>query len=297
MKFQEKLEPYFRFTQAEKRGAAVLLLLILLVTLLRIFLPNKLANNESNISMEIAKSRLKNIQSESNEINNNKTTVHNKINKKNIIIDPNTCSVKDLISVGISEFASRNIIKFRDEGGYFVTLNDMYKIYGIDSTIINVISKQIQIDTTNLLNIKIQRKAISNSLKIELNSADTIVLRKIPGIGKVLSKRIVGYRKLLGGFSCTKQLEEIYGVNKNDLNKIISHIKIDTNCIVKINLNSASERTLKKHPYISTFQAKAIIKLRQYMGQLKSPNEVLNNHIFTLEEYSRIKPYLTVKKS
>ena len=47
---------------------------------------------------------------------------------------------------------------------------------------------------------------------VELNSADTTILQKIPGIGSSFSKRIVKYRALLGGFYTVEQLAVVYGI-------------------------------------------------------------------------------------
>ena len=49
---------------------------------------------------------------------------------------------------------------------------------------------------------------------IELNQADTLTLKKIPGIGSTFARRIVGYRELLGGFYTVHQLAEVYGIDE-----------------------------------------------------------------------------------
>lgn len=49
--------------------------------------------------------------------------------------------------------------------------------------------------------------------KIDLNTADTLQLMALPGIGPVLSKRIVRYRERIGGFATVQELEKIYGID------------------------------------------------------------------------------------
>ena len=47
----------------------------------------------------------------------------------------------------------------------------------------------------------------------DLNEVDSVWLTSIHGIGPVLSKRLVKYRKLLGGFNSIDQLKEVYGLS------------------------------------------------------------------------------------
>ena len=50
-------------------------------------------------------------------------------------IDPNVAEFNELGACGLSKFACENIIKYRENGGYFFQLEDLKKIYGIDSDI------------------------------------------------------------------------------------------------------------------------------------------------------------------
>lgn len=66
------------------------------------------------------------------------------------------------------------------------------------------------------------------SLRIELNSADTTELKKLRGIGSKLSQRIVKYRTKLGGFSSKEQLRSVYGLSEETYQQIETHIWVDT---------------------------------------------------------------------
>ena len=48
-------------------------------------------------------------------------------------------------------------------------------------------------------------------LSVELNSADSVTLQLLHGIGPAYARRIVNYRDRLGGFVSTTQLLEVYG--------------------------------------------------------------------------------------
>ena len=66
------------------------------------------------------------------------------------------------------------------------------------------------------------------NLLVEINNADTTELKKLRGIGSVLSKRIVKYRKMLGGFKDVEQLKKVYGLSEETYQEILPHIWIDT---------------------------------------------------------------------
>ena len=65
-------------------------------------------------------------------------------------------------------------------------------------------------------------------LKIELNAADTSELQKVKGIGKVLSKRIVSYRELIGGFTEVEQLMKLHGMSPENYLRIAEQVYVDT---------------------------------------------------------------------
>lgn len=66
------------------------------------------------------------------------------------------------------------------------------------------------------------------SLRIELNSADTTELKKLRGIGSKLSQRIVKYRNKIGGYHTLEDLKAIYGLSEDTYQEIIPHLWIDT---------------------------------------------------------------------
>ena len=51
-------------------------------------------------------------------------------------------------------------------------------------------------------------RSVQEKPKLELNSCDSLSLVALPGIGPVLSVRIIKYRNLLGGFAAVEQLRK-----------------------------------------------------------------------------------------
>jgi DNA uptake protein ComE-like DNA-binding protein len=99
--------------------------------------------------------------------------------------------------------------------------------------------------------------------KVELNSADTTILKKVPGIGSVFSNRIVKYRDLLGGFHSVSQLSEVYGIDSERYETLQNWFVIDDSFITPLNVNYIPVDSLVKHPYINYRQAYAIERFRR----------------------------------
>lgn len=63
---------------------------------------------------------------------------------------------------------------------------------------------------------------------LDLNLATSEELQKVRGIGPAYSERIVKYRDILGGFSDTTQLKEVYGLKKETIVELLKHYKIES---------------------------------------------------------------------
>jgi len=127
---------------------------------------------------------------------------------------------------------------------------------------------------------------------IDLNRADSAELEALPGIGPVLSVRIIKYRYLLGYFYTPDQLRDVYGLDEEVIEMNRHRFTCDTMLLRKIYINKASYSDLIRHPYIEEKQVEAIISHRKLAGQLADIGDLVSNRIFTPEELSRLKPYL-----
>ena len=103
---------------------------------------------------------------------------------------------------------------------------------------------------------------------VELNTADTTILKKVPGIGSTFARRIIKYRELLGGFYDVSQLAEVYGIDEERYQALAPWFIADTLHIRRLEVNALSAATLRKHPYLDYRQAKAIEQLRKQKSRL-----------------------------
>lgn len=290
---------YFNYTRPEKRGIILLVVLIIIVfivpTLHEKFKPETIIDfSEFEAQLNQFES---NITAKEQEKEQNTTISY-------FYFDPNNIDKEGLIRLGFSKRQASNLINYRKAGGVFSNPTDLKKIYSIDSTLFRNIKPYIQINIdkeiseTPQLSKKIPEEQKANSyesLIIELNTADSVDLIKLPGIGKVMARRIIDYRNFLGGFYQKEQLLEVFGLNKETYNNIDDLIIIDAIHINKININTVEFKTLNKHPYMSYANTKAIFKYRQLMGGFLSTTEIIENHLVDTATYIKIKNYVHIE--
>jgi competence protein ComEA len=127
---------------------------------------------------------------------------------------------------------------------------------------------------------------------LEINSADTAMLMQIKGIGEVLSRRIIRYRDILGGYADLQQLEEVYGIDEERLTEILPYLRADTTKLIKIQVNSDGFRVMLRHPYLDFQQVSQIFRMRDN-NLIRSPVNLLQLPAFSETDIERLSPYLS----
>ncbi len=201
--------------------------------------------------------------------------------------NPNTGSAEELVNSGLSYIQAKNIIGYREKGGVFRNAADLLKIYGIDSATYARIQFFIKIDENQI------KTNPEKFILIELNSADTTDLLKLNGIGPAYAQRIIKYRNLLGGYSNTTQLLEIYNFPPETFQKIEPYIYTDTLSLKKIRINFAEYKDFIRHPYFNKQQVDAILKYRQKNGSYANIEQLRKESLLDEQTFLKIKPYLT----
>jgi competence ComEA-like helix-hairpin-helix protein len=136
------------------------------------------------------------------------------------------------------------------------------------------------------------QKKLETGETIELNTADTTSLKKIPGIGTGFANRIVKYRNLLGGFADITQLKEVWGLDNELYDRIMPYVTFVPH-VKKVKVNSAEFAELNRHPYIDYRQAKVIIGVRERKGSIESLKRLSLLEEFTDDDVKRLTPYLS----
>ncbi len=138
----------------------------------------------------------------------------------------------------------------------------------------------------------VQRK---KEIMVDINRCDTSELIRLPGIGPVLSQRIIKYRQLLGGYAVKEQLREVYGVKPETYEIIKERVIVDTSCIEKIEINSGDYKRLSRMPYFERNEVNSILKFRELEGRIRSIDDLVANKLIGEETAKKVKPYLSFK--
>ena len=296
------LNQYFSFSKAEKNGTLVLVVLIILVLAGYLILPKIIVNRSTDFTdfkneIEAFEQLISSAEDDVLPLKNREKTFENMDDIKFFEFDPNDLSVDKWKHLGLSEKTINTIRKYLKKGGRFYEPEDLKKIYGLKMDWYKRAEPYIKIREIDATNIKTGTGVIVNDKKaplIELNSADSLLLTDLRGIGPVLAGRILKYRNLLGGFVRKEQLLEVYGLPYETFENISRAVIIDTTGITRIDLNKAAFSILIRHPYLDVYTVKGILNYRDIQGNIKDINELKDNRIIPEESFSRIKPYLVV---
>lgn len=235
--------------------------------------------------------------------------------KESFYFDPNTADSTQLLRLGLQPWQVRNIYRYRAKGGVYRKKEDFARLYGLTVKDYRRLEPYIRIsedylpastlvgekgdindrnyrDYNNYSNYK--KDSLRYPVKIRegehvvLNTADTSMLRKVPGIGAYYAKEIVRYGKWLGGYVHVSQLDEIDNFPK----EAKKYFVITDPHPQKLSINKLTLQQLRRHPYINYYQAKAIVDYRRLHGDIKSLRDLRFSSDFTDEDIRRLEPYI-----
>jgi DNA uptake protein ComE-like DNA-binding protein len=242
------------------------------------------------------------LKRESMQLVEDNKSLNNQVEKLELFeFNPNTIDSVTLKKLDIPAFVKSNLMKFRKKNGHLKTAADFGKIYGVTPELYKKIEPYLVFEGVNTPKnsgyiANEQRDNLEKRMPrsigfIELNSTDSVALKSLPGIGDKLSKRIIKYRDLLGGFSSISQLKEVYGLKEQTIDAIEEFITIDSTKIKKLDLNLSGIKELAKHPYIQYELAGKIVKFRSSFGSIPNLSVLLDHMILNIEQYKRLRPY------
>ena len=230
--------------------------------------------------------------------------------------DPNTADSTQLLRLGLQSWQVRNIYKYRAAGGIYRKKEDFARLYGLTVKQYRELEPYIRIsddylpvstllkhekrdyrdgahDSARQRHVSVPSEhhyqpKISAGETVVLNTADTTLLKTVPGIGPYFARKIVQYGERLGGYVSVDQLDEIedFPLDAKD------YLVIADPAPRKLNVNKLSLNELKRHPYINFYQARAIIDYRRLHGPIRSLQDLRLSKDFPPEAITRLEPYV-----
>jgi len=291
-KIKSVWKEYLTLSMRERRGLSILLGILLFQIIFLFYLNNvdlkypypdleTVKKLQKEIEMEAL--TLKVIEKPLPEI----STLHS--------FDPNKLNAEQWMKFGLSEKQSNSVLNYLKKGGKFRVKKDVLKIYGMNERLYAELHPFISLPDSFTKEKNQYHPKVKTSFELlEINTADSIQLEKLRGIGPTLASRIIRYRNRLGGFISIEQLKEVYGVNDTLFNLIKDQVVVNDNDVRVVVLNVDSFPVLASHPYIGKKLAGLILTYRKQHKRFESTDDLKNLPLLTDEIFRKLVPYLKV---
>lgn len=311
---------WFYYTK-DNRRALVVLTIIAVIGVIVVVLTDKnhhfiVENNETDSILGVHEALKSDVQEEGETDGANRTSADIAISMHRF--DPNEVDSVELLSLGLSPKQIRTFLNYRRKGAVFRVPEDIMRVYSLTDADIDRMLPHVSIgqqyskssykrtkypipqrgvnksDYTrrDAGGAQSERQYVSNKFSahtfVDPNTADTALLRKIPGVGPVIAGMIINRREKLGGYVTEAQLLEIEMVTPD----IVEWLKIESKEVKKINLSTATFKQINAHPYISYEQTQKLSRYVRLYGKIKDANALAATGIFTEAELERLLPYL-----
>jgi competence ComEA-like helix-hairpin-helix protein len=219
--------------------------------------------------------------------------------------NPNYISDYKGAQLGMSLIEIDRLLLYRKKNKFIASKQEFQNITKVSDSLLNQIApyfkfpewvtkkKKLKTKSNTALN-RVEnthkKKSISS---IDMNKASAEDFKTIYGIGEKLSERIIKYRSKLQGFSFESQIKEVWGLEEETVEKVLSIFKIiEKPTIRKININTVTFKELLNTPYIDFALCKKIFEYRDEIAAYQNISELKNIKDFPLGKYDRIVLYL-----
>jgi competence protein ComEA len=284
---KQNIKQYFQFSRRQRNGIFVLLFILTALIIASATVPFW-ANTDS----EQAKQQFEQNIQELKQLTNSKTPLPTPLKPFN----PNTYSLDSLIACGVPQKLALQIINYRQKVKPFATKADFAKLYNLTDSAYNVYLPFLVLQDGETSK---SEKPTSRRL-VEINTADSLQLLAVKGIGPYFAHKILQYRNQLGGYFSLSQLGEAFIIpvaslaeKQQRMDEIKAQLTVNISRIKKININTANQQQLSAHPYISYKQASAILKYIARYGKIKSLDDLTVLGIITTRDATLLKHYIS----
>ncbi len=223
---------YFTFSKKERNAVLILIFILAVILALPLFVPAKKMqlSIDENLQQQLDR-YLQQHPQQNNYYDSvpssdsvNKTTASVKLFR----FDPNTLDEQGFKRLGLNDKITHTIINYRNKGGYFKSPQDIKKIYGLSSADAERLIPYIKIvSAKNNVYVNNEKQPVSkappsnnNYHTININTATADEWKTLPGIGDVISNRIVKFRNSMGGFKSIDDVKKTYGLSDSTFNLI-----------------------------------------------------------------------------
>lgn len=289
------MKSHLKFSKSQRYG--ILLLLLIIVALQCVYFFVDLNPKKVNVN----KAELAKFQQEVDSLKlafaeNNKPTLYP--------FNPNYMTDYKGYSLGMSNEEIDRLLAFRKTNQWINSAKQFQQVTKVSDSLLNVISPYFKFpDWVTNPKPKTNFETYSNSYspktfaqKLDLNKATAQQLQKVNGVGEKLSERIIQFRnKFSGGFIADIQLQDVYGLSPEVIERITNEFTVKTpRAIQKINLNTATKEQLVTIQHIDYEVAHYILEQRTLRERFDSLDDLTKVKNFPVHKIEIIKLYLTL---
>ncbi len=289
----KKVTSYFKFSKAERKGIALLLLLILVLQLGYYFVDfNSFAKDSPDKLRWLA------LQTELDSMK----AASLKVEKKIYPFNPNFISDYKGYKLGMTTAEIDRLFAYRKQGKYVNSPQEFQAITKISDSLLRAISPYFKFPDwvknkkENVGYVYYENKPLVKKEKkvlIDINQATQEDLVKIYGVGEVISKRILTFKESLGGFVSMEQMKDIWGLSPEVIESLNNNFKImNSPKVKKIDINNASLKEIAQFPYFKYPLAKEIVIYRSMNGDIKNATDLTKIKGLSIEKANIIALYL-----
>ncbi len=202
-------------------------------------------------------------------------------------------------SLGMSTEEIDRLFSFRAENKFVNSAEEFQEVTVVSDSLLNKLSgyfkfpEWTQTKKAKTPKTQTSSQVVSNVTIMDINTATASDLKIIYGIGDKLSERIIKFRDRLGGFLVDEQLQDVYGLETEVIQRILQKFRVIQKPNVSlININEAPYKDLAEFIYIDSNLAINIVQYRESVGTIHSLDELLSIEGFPKERFARIKLYL-----
>tara|TARA_B110000046_G_scaffold185987_1_gene231057 strand:- start:995 stop:1888 length:894 start_codon:yes stop_codon:yes gene_type:complete len=291
---------HFWYNKSQRNGIFLLVLLILLLQTFiytDVFSSGKIndVNQPELLAFQSQIDSLKAI-----EIENRKPKIYP--------FNPNYITDYKGEQLGMSLMEIDRLLAFRKTNKFVNSKNEFQKVTKVSDSLLDkistyfkfpdwVVKRSEQNAKSSITSTKVKNSYLKKTIStIDINKATAEDFKTISGIGPAFSERIIKYRSKLQGFSFESQINEVWGLDKEVVEKVVSIFKIiEKPTIKKVNVNTVTFKELLINPYIDYELCKKIFNYRDEVAELQDISELKNIDDFPLKLYDRIVLYLLAK--
>jgi competence ComEA-like helix-hairpin-helix protein len=294
------MKSHFLFTKNQRNGIFLLVALIIIVQCVYFFI---------DFSTEVVQVNPDELKAFQKEVDSLKTVQIEKNKPKIYPFNPNYITDYKGYSLGMSNEEIDRLLNFRKQEKWINSAQQFQEVTKVSDSLLGVISPYFKFpdwvtnpkskSNTNWVDYSksnTNRSVATKSFaqKLDLNKATAEELQKVNGIGVALSDRIIKYRsKFSGGFISDIQLQDIYGISPEVIERITNDFTVKTpRLFEKINLNIATRDQLVTIQYLDYEIAHYIIEYRTLHEGYKSLDELVKVKNFPVQKIEIIKLYL-----